>query len=163
MTAAGLDMNKRIRACFNRIVAHAQHMIGLQAAVAFWRNAMMWAAIRTLAHHSAEQKRTLRLLRGALSHHASVLLQAIVKEWYITIRHEVISRTAYRRASLIIATKRWADAARDGRKLTAIAYGFMSGSETAIMLYACMQQPTSAARQQKVIDAAYSGAINSVV
>ena len=30
MTAAGLDLEKRRRASYNRLVAHAQHMIGLQ-------------------------------------------------------------------------------------------------------------------------------------
>ena len=50
--------------------------------MAFWRNANLRQAVRSLAEHAATQTRTVRLLRGALSHHAGVLLQAVIREWY---------------------------------------------------------------------------------
>ena len=68
-------MNKRRRAAFNLLVAHAHALIGLQAAIGFWVTAQTRGALRHMHGVAMATSRKLRLLRSALSHHASVLLQ----------------------------------------------------------------------------------------
>jgi hypothetical protein len=133
MTAAGLDMNKRRRAAFNRLVMHAHSLIGLQAAVGFWRTMKIRAALCSLSEFALNATRTRRLLRRSLSHHGSVLMQAVFKEWFIAIRHEVIARSAYRRASLILSLHKWASITRQSAALKIVAFGFMASSDTAMM------------------------------
>ena len=79
--SAGVHEGKVLRAMFNKLVSHAQTMIGMHAAMAYWQTAAIHACIDTWREATEDAKRRLRLLRGALSHHSSVLLQAVVKEW----------------------------------------------------------------------------------
>ena len=130
--AAGVHQDKVVRACLNRLLSHAQSMIHAQAAMAYWRNAAIHACLDHWAFLTKDAHRTLRLLRGALSHHASVLLQAIIKEWYIAVRHEVIAQNQWRRASLAVAMSRWTDAYRINVTLSACAFGFAASSESAL-------------------------------
>ena len=130
--AAGVHQDKVVRACLNRLLSHAQSMIHAQAAMAYWRNAAIHACLDHWAFLTKDAHRTLRLLRGALSHHASVLLQAIMKEWYIAVRHEVIAQNQWRQGSLAVAMSRWTDAYRINVTLSACAFGFAASSETAL-------------------------------
>ena len=142
-----------------------------QAAVGFWRTMKIRAALCSLSEFALNATRTRRLLRRSLSHHGSVLMQAVFKEWYapvvlidypsarpltlilnaspplltcpwpmaclycrfIAIRHEVIARSAYRRASLILSLHKWASITRQSAALKIVAFGFMASSDTAMM------------------------------
>ena len=79
ITAMGLDLEKRQRAAFNRLVSHAHSVVTVMAAIKWWRNAKIRTAIRLLNEHAVTEVRKQRLLGGALSHHSGVLLQMVVK------------------------------------------------------------------------------------
>ena len=86
---------------------YAEKLIGIQAAIGYWKAAAIRACLLTLHRHAGTRTRQLRLIRGALSHHASVLLQAVVKEWFIAVRHDCLAREAWRRASLAVGFSKW--------------------------------------------------------
>ena len=133
MRSAGLDDKKRVRAAFNRLVSHAQKLVGVMAAVGYWRAGAIRACLLTLYRFAQARSRHLRLIRGALSHHSSVLLQAVLKEWFIAVRHDVIARSAWERASLAVGFSRWSEAFRTLAALEAVAMGFVELSETALV------------------------------
>jgi hypothetical protein len=52
LTAAGLDLKKRVRAAFNRCVGHAHAIHSMAAAVGFWHRQELRGAFFTMAEHS---------------------------------------------------------------------------------------------------------------
>ena len=78
--AAGLDQGKRLRRAFVRMLSYATAMGTMYASMAFWRNAELKSAICGWRQTVADRLRMLQLLRRSLSHHSSVLLQALIKE-----------------------------------------------------------------------------------
>ena len=103
-----------MRAFFGKLMRYAEKLIGIQAAIGYWKAAAIRACLLTLHRHAGTRTRQLRLIRGALSHHASVLLQAVVKEWFIAVRHDCLARDAWRRASLAVGFSKWCVRARAG-------------------------------------------------
>ena len=124
--AAGLDTGKQMRRTFARLLRYAVKVGSMQAALAFWGKAHLRAGFLTWAQASSERVRMLRLLRRSLSHHSLVLLQAVTREWYIAVRHDVMAREAWHRSSLVIAFARLEQHAITLSKLSSVAFSFLS-------------------------------------
>ena len=105
--AAGLDIVKQVRRAFTRMLSHAAATGAMRAAVGYWRQAKIRTCLLKWSETVREGQRRLQLLRRSLSHHSNVLLQAVLKEWYIAVRHDVLARNAWARSSVILGFVKW--------------------------------------------------------
>ena len=131
--AAGLDISRQRRRAFARVLKYATTIGSMRAAIGYWQRVRVRKAIMAWNQAVQDRFRMLTLLRKSFSHHKLVLLQAIVKEWYIAIRHEVIARRAYYRSAFILAFGKLNQHAQQLNRTNSVAYVFLLNSQSALL------------------------------